>query len=173
MDFPISDLMDEGACYRRLLDWLHPGGLACPRCSARDGLRVLRRAGRAGVQGPLLAQTREGASVYTDTHGAYHGLGDAGRDHHAVDHDPKCPQWSRDDDGDGVREVHCNTCEGIWAGLRNFLRPFRGLPKKYLDQYAAVFEWGYNLKAVAGEFVRALFTDAPAGEAATATTDGT
>ena len=43
MDFPIADLMDEGACYRRLLDWLHPGGLACPRCSARDGLRVHRR----------------------------------------------------------------------------------------------------------------------------------
>ena len=30
-----------------------------------------------------------------------------------------------------------------------------------------------GLKAVAGEFVRALFTDALAGEAGTATTDGT
>jgi transposase-like protein len=43
MDFPISELMDEGACYAKLLDWLHPDGLACPRCGARDGLGVHRR----------------------------------------------------------------------------------------------------------------------------------
>ncbi len=43
MDFPIVDLLDQGACYRALLGWLHPGGLACPRCGARDGLAVHRR----------------------------------------------------------------------------------------------------------------------------------
>ena len=32
MDFPIADLMDEDACYAKLLAWLHPDGLACPRC---------------------------------------------------------------------------------------------------------------------------------------------
>jgi transposase-like protein len=34
MDFPITDLLDEAACYERLLAWLHPGGLRCPRCRA-------------------------------------------------------------------------------------------------------------------------------------------
>jgi transposase-like protein len=43
MDFPISELMDEDACYAKLLSWLHPDGLACPRCGARDGLGVHRR----------------------------------------------------------------------------------------------------------------------------------
>src|SRR4051812_35625354 len=43
MDFPIADLMDEDACYAKLVDWLHPDGLACPRCGARDGLTVHRR----------------------------------------------------------------------------------------------------------------------------------
>jgi transposase-like protein len=43
MDFPISDLMDEGACYARLVDWLHPDGLCCPRCGARHGLGIHRR----------------------------------------------------------------------------------------------------------------------------------
>src|SRR5215218_7725851 len=43
MDFPIADLMDEDACYARLLAWPHPDGLACPRCGARDGLGVHRR----------------------------------------------------------------------------------------------------------------------------------
>ena len=32
LDFPITDLMDEGACYDFLVGLLHPGGLACPRC---------------------------------------------------------------------------------------------------------------------------------------------
>jgi transposase-like protein len=32
MDFPILDLMDQDACYHKLLDLLHPDGLACPRC---------------------------------------------------------------------------------------------------------------------------------------------
>jgi transposase-like protein len=36
MDFPIADLMDEDACYHRLLELLHPGGLACPRCGGTD-----------------------------------------------------------------------------------------------------------------------------------------
>jgi transposase-like protein len=43
MDFPISDLMDEDACYAKLVGWLHPDGLACPRCGARDGLTVHHR----------------------------------------------------------------------------------------------------------------------------------
>jgi transposase-like protein len=43
MDFPIAELMDEGACYAELLTWLHPDGLACPRCGAREGLGVHRR----------------------------------------------------------------------------------------------------------------------------------
>ena len=43
MDFPIAELMDEDACYERLVAVLHPDGLACPRCQARDGLRVHRR----------------------------------------------------------------------------------------------------------------------------------
>lgn len=43
MDFPVVDLMDETACYQFLCHLLHPGGLACPRCGALDGLRVHRR----------------------------------------------------------------------------------------------------------------------------------
>lgn len=35
MDFPIAHLMDERACYNELLGWLHPLGLACPRCHRR------------------------------------------------------------------------------------------------------------------------------------------
>ena len=43
MDFPIVDLLDQDACYAKLVALLHPGGLACPRCGSRDGLKVHRR----------------------------------------------------------------------------------------------------------------------------------
>jgi transposase-like protein len=45
MDFPITDLMDEPACYDQLVGWLHPDGLACPRCH-QDNRMVVHRRGR-------------------------------------------------------------------------------------------------------------------------------
>ena len=42
MDFPIAELMDQGACYERLVKALHPDGLACPRCGGKR-LGVHRR----------------------------------------------------------------------------------------------------------------------------------
>ena len=41
-------------------------------------------------------------------------------------------------------------------GLRNFLRPFRGVSKYFLHQYVAVFNWTYNLKVAAPAVVGAL-----------------
>jgi transposase len=55
-------------------------------------------------------------------------------------------EWARDDDGDGVREVHCNGCEGAGAALRTYLRVFRGVHKKYLGRYVATFEAMTNTK---------------------------
>ena len=51
------------------------------------------------------------------------------RQHVVVCH--KEGEWARDDDDDGVREVHTNGIEGIWTTVRNFLRPFRGVHKKF------------------------------------------
>ena len=56
----------------------------------------------------------------------------------------------------GSAKVHVNTLEGLWTGLRNFLRPFRGVNKVYLHQYVAMFEWGHNVKRVTPAFVQAL-----------------
>ena len=43
MDFPIAELMDEDACYAKLLEALHPEGLACPRCHRADRISAHRR----------------------------------------------------------------------------------------------------------------------------------
>jgi transposase-like protein len=93
-------------------------------------------------------------TVYTDESSAYNRVAQTGRGHATVCHSQG--EYARDDDGDGVREVHCNTMEGIWTGLRNFLRPFRGVHKKYLAQYVAMFEWAHNLKQVTADFLRTL-----------------
>ena len=34
--------------------------------------------------------------------------------------------------------------------------PLRGVNKKYLHQYVAIFEWSYNVKRATPEFLRAL-----------------
>ena len=109
----------------------------------------------------------EGATVNTDEWNGYNGVGGRhGRVHRTVDHSgPKCT-WAVDADGDGVREVHCNTMEGLWTGLRNFLRPFRGVSKWSLEQYVALFQWGHNLKQVSDDFLRILLGKCPSTESA-------
>jgi hypothetical protein len=65
-------------------------------------------------------------------------------------------EYARNDDGDRQCEVHCNTLEGLWTGLRNVLHPFRGGQKKYLAQSVAMFERAHNLKRVTADFLRLL-----------------
>ncbi len=100
--------------------------------------------------------THKGTTVNTDEWGAYNHLTGAERIHGTVCHTPGKAVWARDDDGDGIREVHVNTIEGLWAGLRNFLRPFRGVNKAYLQQYLAMHEWAHNLKVISLHFLRIL-----------------
>lgn len=65
-------------------------------------------------------------------------------------------EWARDDDGDGIREVHCNGCEGAGTGLRTFLRVFRGVHKEHLAEYVATFETMTNAKRITGEVLRRM-----------------
>jgi transposase len=65
-------------------------------------------------------------------------------------------EWARDDDGDGRREVHCNTCEGAGAALRTYLRAFRGVHKQYLHLYVATYEAMVNTKRVTPKLIRRM-----------------
>jgi transposase len=65
-------------------------------------------------------------------------------------------EWARDDDGDGRREVHCNTCEGAGAALRTYLRVFRGVHKQYLHLYVATYEALVNAKRVTPDLIRRM-----------------
>ena len=63
-------------------------------------------------------------------------------------------EWAKDVDGNGIREVHCNSCEGAGAGLRTYLRVFRGVHKKYLARYVVVYQVMTNAKRITGEIIR-------------------
>jgi transposase len=126
------------------------------RTSGQIRLTVCENTQQQTIQPKVERATSRTATVYTDESSAYNHVSDTGRTHHTVCHSHR--EYARDDDGDGVREVHCNTMEGIWTGLRNFLRPFRGVHKKYLAQYVAVFEWAHNLKIITAKFLRLVMT---------------
>jgi hypothetical protein len=97
--------------------------------------------------------------VYTDDRNGDKPRARCGRGHATVNRNRG--EYARDDDGDGVREVPCNTLEGIGTGLRNFPRPFRGVNEVYLEQYVIIFQWSYNLKAVTDDFLRVLLGCTP------------
>ncbi len=95
--------------------------------------------------------TQPDTLVYTDEYQSYNALK---RSRETVCHGAK--EWAHDDDGDGWFEIHTNSSEGLWTGLRNFLRPFRGVHKRYLHGYVAVHEFRVNLKAISPVFISAL-----------------
>ncbi len=95
--------------------------------------------------------TLAGQQVYTDE---WQGYNHILRPHATVSHAKK--EWARDDDGDGIREVHVNTVEGMWTDVRNFLRPFKGVHKRYLSGYVALTEFRRNLKRISPAFIASI-----------------
>jgi transposase len=89
--------------------------------------------------------------LYTDEWPSYRGSHPT---HGTVRHGMH--EWARDDDGDGRREVHCNTCEGAGAALRAYLRTFRGVHKRYLHLYVATYEAMVNTKRVTPTLIRRM-----------------
>ena len=117
-------------------------------------LRQTYRSTRKALEPVVLGATLPGAAVHTDEWHAYDHLDDQNREHSTVNH--RQHEWARDDDGDGIREVHCNTIEGHWTGLRNFLRPFRGVSKWFLNQYVSFYQCLHNFQDDFTKFLRML-----------------
>ncbi len=124
------------------------------RITGQIHLTVCANSQQTTVEPLVERDTVAETTLNTDESSAYNQVAATGRGHATVCHSQH--EWARDDDGDGKREVHCNTMEGIWTGLRNFLRMFRGVHKKYLAQYVAIFEWAHNLKEVTLDYLRRL-----------------
>jgi hypothetical protein len=92
-----------------------------------------------------------GTLLYTDEWQSYRGSHPA---HATVRHGMH--EWARDANRDGLREVHCNTCEGAGAALRTYLRAFRGVHKRYLHLYVATYEAMVNVKRVTPHLIQRM-----------------
>jgi transposase len=124
------------------------------RESGEVRLRQVYRSTVKAIEPVVLRVTAPGTAVHTDEGDAYDDLDDRGRTRFSVNHKRK--EWARDDDDDGVREVHSNTIEGFWLGLRNYLRPFRGVSKWCLDLCLAFYEGIHNYRRDFLGFLRRL-----------------
>ena len=121
------------------------------RKSGQVRLRVVKHTNGKTLKQHIARFTQPKAVANTDEWKGYNRIE---RQHVTVQHGER--EWARDDDGDGLREVHINTTEGMWTGTRNFLRPFRGVHKDHLSGYIAIYEHSVNLKRITPKFIAAL-----------------
>jgi transposase len=111
---------------------------------------------RAHTDGKTWQQHGRGYTKTATTCYTEEGQGDnpLNRSHPTGCHGEK--EGAREDDGDGIREVHPNTSEGLWTTAGNFLRPFRGVHQKYLHHYLARCEHKINLTRISPKFIAPL-----------------
>ena len=86
---------------------------------------------------PMIQRAVEpGSTLYTDDHGAYRHVGDAGYDHHAVNHSAK--QYV-----DGM--AHTNGMESVWAVLkRGYYGTYHNWSMKHTRRYVNEFTFRLN-----------------------------
>ena len=121
------------------------------RASAQVRLRGVKRTDGKTLKRHSAHFTRPAAIANTDEWPGYNQIE---RQPVTVNHGAH--EWARDEEGAGVREVHLNTTEGMWTGVRNVLRPFRGVHKAHLAGYVAICEHRSNLKSITPQFIAAL-----------------
>jgi transposase len=90
------------------------------------------------------ATVAKGALVHTDEYDVYARLDEWGYGHKTVCH--ARGEYARDEDGDGFREVHVNTAEGVWSLLRSWPRPHRGISQEKLPAYLAFSQVVHNAR---------------------------
>lgn len=107
-------------------------------------LVVLPNIQQTTIKPHLTTHIVPGSEVHTDELSVYFRLKRWGYQHKTINHSRG--EYARDDDGDGVYEVHVNTMEGVWSLLRSWLRPHRGISQKFLPDYVAFFEFIHNAR---------------------------
>jgi transposase-like protein len=109
--------------------------------AAQVYLEVLENVRTATIKPIIAAKVKVGAQFFTDEYNIYH-FTKADYDHRTVNHGAG-EYARRDPDGTGV---HCNTMEGLWSSLRNFLDRFRGISQRFLHLRVARYEFLHNSK---------------------------
>ena len=121
------------------------------RESGQVRLRVVHHTNQETLEQHVERFTLNNAHCNTDEWLGYNHIV---RAHSTVNHGNY--EWARDDDSDGIREVHINTIEGMWTDVRIFLRTFKGINKRFLSGYVAMTEFRRNLKHISPDFIATL-----------------
>lgn len=121
------------------------------RESGQVRLRVVHNTDRETLEAHVHRFTLKEANCYTDAWQTYNHIL---RAHSTVCHAQH--EWARDEDGDGIREVHTNTAPGMWTDVRNYLRSFQGVHKDCLSGCLAMAEFRRNLKRISPQFIAAI-----------------
>lgn len=94
----------------------------------------------------------EGSEVHTDGWPGYNGIDEElNVDHESVSH--SSGEYARE----GEKHcVHCNTMEGYWPQVREFLKPHRGVSKENLSRYITWFQLWHHLESIAAPVVLSI-----------------
>ena len=103
-------------------------------------LEVVENVRTDTVKPIIVARVKVGSEFFTDEYNIYNFASGAGYKHRTVNHGEG--EYARHDP-DGVC-VHCNTMEGIWPSLRNFLDRFKGISQRFLHLRVGRFEFLRN-----------------------------
>jgi transposase len=121
-------------------------------------LHMLPNVQQATIKPILTEAVAPATLIHSDEYDIYARLPAWGYSHKTVCHAKG--EYARDQDGDGLCEVHVNTIEGFWSLLRCWLRPHRGLSQDKLPLYLGFFQFVHNArrrgKALLGALVGAL-----------------
>jgi hypothetical protein len=98
----------------------------------------------------------DSAILYTDAWPSYHGSHTA---HATVCRSPR--ERARDDDGDGVRAVHCHTGEGAGAALHTYWRALPGVHQQDLTLYVATDDALLKATRVRPDLIRRMGVGVP------------
>ena len=150
----------KGAPGRGTLDKEKPPILGLIQRGGEVVLHLLANVRQTTIRPIIEATVAPGSLIYTDEYDIYARLEAWGYAHKTVCHGRG--EYARDEDGDGVCEVHVNTLEGFWSLLRSWLRPHRGISQEKLPVYLGFFQVVHNTrrrgKARLGALVAALVT---------------
>ena len=108
------------------------------------GIRRLDNVQPATMAPLIRAPIAVGTQVYTDEDAIQARWRAWGHGHSPVCHGRG--EYARDEDGEGLHEVHVNTLEGVWSLLRSWLRPHRGLSQEKLPLYLGCFQFVHNAR---------------------------
>ena len=106
-------------------------------------INMLSNVKKATIEPFIKKHVAPQSQVYTDEYNIYDDLESWGFRHKTVCHGKG--EYARDDDKDGIYEVHVNTMEGVWSLLRSWLRPHRGISQEALPLYLGLFELLHNI----------------------------